>query len=273
VNHWQTLTRELVRSSGLTERDFAGLVGVPQATFNQNVRLPRKLEQSEAFYTRVVQSYHAKKGETLPVVDKTPVLKTALWVGGPPGKTLDKIRKRLRMDGIDLREQTYDAVKPPVWADLVIINRDMTSHTTHDQQKVFCRDAGVMFVIGSLSYTVMRQNLHRFGYVDAIPPPDLTLEDPEEKETPVDPKADLEPQKQQLRAFLENLPPALRSVALETNTRLKDMEDDDAFDKAFSAIPTAVESFSDEVLLRGFRRTLPKATRQRIHTALGLIDI
>lgn len=207
-----------------------------------------------------------------PVVDKTPVLKAALWVGGPPGKTLDKIRKRLRMDGIDLREQTYDAVKPPVWTDLVIINRDMTSHTTHDRQKELCRDCGTPFVIGSLSYIFLRQNLHKFGHVDAIPPPDLTLIE-DEQETPVDPKADLETQKQQLRVFLEGLPPALRAVALETNTRLKDMEDDEAFDKAFNEVPNAIESFSDEVLLRGFRRVLSKSARQRVHTALGLIDI
>jgi hypothetical protein len=212
-------------------------------------------------------------------VDKTPVLKAALWVGGPPGQTLHKIRGRLRKDGIDLREQSEVAVKPPSWCELVLINRDMVSHTNNDRQKQFCRDADIPFIFASLSYVITRRNLERGGHVN--PTVSIVTDDEPADTTPatenspmsINPDADLETQKASLRTFLLGLPPELRRIALRTNDEMLVMEEDDILDKALVPLQPLLNNITDEGLLRGLRRTLNKETRQRIHTALGLIDI
>lgn len=229
------------------------------------------------------------------VFDKTPLLRAAVWLGGPPGKTFEKIRKRLRQDGIDVREKMDSARKPPTWAELVLINRDMVSHADNDKQKDLCRAAGVPFVIASLSYIQTRGKLVSQGFVD--PAVSVKLAEPEEAEpedsapsqdlieimaqpapqqentvtSSVDPQAALETQKEQLRLFLLNLPPELRAVAIGTNTELRRVEEDEAFDRLFGPdFEAALTQLSDDALIRGLRRRFKTETLNRLSGAVAL---
>jgi hypothetical protein len=230
------------------------------------------------------------------LVDKTPKKLKAAWLGGPPGKTFERIRKRLRQDNIEVAEQLDRAGKPRAGIDLVLINRDMISHPESDRQRALCAAADVPYVWAYLNYTQTRQRLQERGFVPDLPP-NLTLEPPTgsltetlnaasddddlgdweplhtpdpEQGAPVDPNADLDTQKEQLRLFLLNLPPSLRAVALSTNAELQRVAEDEAFAKAFVFDEAAVATLSDDALMRGLHRLKP-ATRIRLSEALNLL--
>lgn len=82
----------------------------------------------------------------------------ALWVGGPPGKTLQNIRKNLQKDGVEMVE-AWDATpdtmrnkhRIPTWADVVLLNHEMCSHGLQSRLKDLCRKANKPLVLASLS--------------------------------------------------------------------------------------------------------------------------
>lgn len=316
MNEFQQYLKDLVTQSGLTQREFSAATKVPQATLNQNMNRPRSYPHSIAFYQDVLHRWNAHKSGTVAAkflaerkesvtaslsakfVDKTPPLKAALWVGGPPGRTLDKIRRRLRMDGIDLRAQSDHARKPPVWADIVLVNREMVGHSDSDKQRSLCEADGVPCVIVSTSYTFTRRALENRSFVEPTTPRvelESALDDDDDDDESagrtrqscdydegeytnqenfpmsISSKDDLETQKEQLRRFLLSLPPELRQVAVATNTELKIAEEDEAFDKVFAGLPEALEAVNDEALIRGLGRVFPKNVRDRLGAALGLV--
>lgn len=81
----------------------------------------------------------------------------ALWVGGPPGKTLDNISRNLYREGIEIAER-WDSVvevmrskhRIPDPIDVVLLNYEMCSHGLQDKIKLLAKKANKPFVLASL---------------------------------------------------------------------------------------------------------------------------
>lgn len=110
--------------------------------------------------------------------------KRALWLGGPPGKTIEKISDFLLRYGIEIVEQwqTTKEMRPaiPAHIDLVIFNHDIAGHQVGWDGKSLAKKAGIPFVWGSLNKVDILQNLQNRGLVKAtINPLEEALKDNE----------------------------------------------------------------------------------------------
>jgi hypothetical protein len=80
----------------------------------------------------------------------------ALWVGGPPGKTLDNISRNLLKEGVEIVER-WDSVvevmrskhRIPSHVDVILLNHEMCSHPLQDKIKVLSKKAQKPFVLAS----------------------------------------------------------------------------------------------------------------------------
>lgn len=80
----------------------------------------------------------------------------ALWVGGPPGKTLDNITRNLLKEGIEITER-WDSVvevmrskhRIPTEIEVVLLNHEMCSHAMQDKIKTLAKKAQKPFVLAS----------------------------------------------------------------------------------------------------------------------------
>jgi len=91
----------------------------------------------------------------------------ALWVGGPPGRTMVKLKKKLEDVGIVIVRQSFNERKlPPVEGyDLVLFNVDLLSHNDYYAVKDATKEAEVPLVSASLSWSKMYTNLVASGFV------------------------------------------------------------------------------------------------------------
>lgn len=82
----------------------------------------------------------------------------ALWIGGPPGKTIENITKNLAKDGIEVVDRwdsVVDTMKSkhriPDWVDVVLFNYQFCSHSLQDKIKKMCKQAHKPFILASNS--------------------------------------------------------------------------------------------------------------------------
>lgn len=200
-------------------------------------------------------------------------MKRVLWVGGPPGSTLGNIARKMRADGIELVDTSNTAKEPPSWADAVLVNVDMLDHNAYDRQKILCANACVPFVVAHLSYTRTRSALLAAGLIDLNHAVEASLAGEQEPTMPsIDPSADLETQRQQLRALLLGLPPALRTEAAAAVEDLRRLDEDERLRPALEALEAALDAVADDALVRNLT-LVSKRNRDRLHTAIGLAEV
>jgi hypothetical protein len=84
----------------------------------------------------------------------------ALWIGGPPGKTMINLKRNLAEYGIDIIDQWESVVdtmrskhKVPDKIDIVLLNHEMCSHPLQDKMKKLCRQGNKRFILASMNTT------------------------------------------------------------------------------------------------------------------------
>lgn len=96
----------------------------------------------------------------------------ALYIGGPPGQTLIKIRARLQAIGIHVEEVAENARSIntlPRWCTCVIVNIDMIDHPSSNKARGLAKMAGAAFGIVHLDWSRTLQSLKNGGFaVDPI---------------------------------------------------------------------------------------------------------
>lgn len=180
----------------------------------------------------------------------------ALWVGGPPGKTFQKIAGKLEEDGIlVVAKQSDGFTGVPTDVRLVMANMDMLDHTSFNAAKAAAKEAGIPFVAARLDYTRTRIGLVQAGVVDATPTAALAVAEATEAFE----AAAVENPEEALRALLRSLPLDLvRLAQQEAAQAVQDREREarrafiDAAVEAFRALPSQqaviefVEALTDE---------------------------
>lgn len=146
-----------------------------------------------------------------------PAARQALWVGGPPGKTFQRITAKLAADGIVVaakQEERFSNI--PAGVDVVIVCIDMTDHATFDGAKAAAKAAGLPFVAARLDYSRTRPALVSAGLVPEVAPVEVQVaaltEALEDKAAPQDPA-------EALRALLRALPLDLARLAQQEATQ------------------------------------------------------
>lgn len=79
--------------------------------------------------------------------------KTAIWVGGPPGKTFLKFKKnfsRINIHIVDQWHANQNKTTIPQNIDLVIINKDFIGHEQSNKAKMLAEKFGIQWVWGSI---------------------------------------------------------------------------------------------------------------------------
>jgi len=92
----------------------------------------------------------------------------AMWIGGPPGATLARLREKLDADGIVVDVVAADLFagqRIPKHVDLVLLNSDMTSHNESHHARDAAKAAGVQLVQVRTNYSTTRLNLIAAGVV------------------------------------------------------------------------------------------------------------
>lgn len=94
----------------------------------------------------------------------------ALYVGGPPGQTFIKIRRRLGSVGIEVVEQTYRVPeRAPRWATAILVNIDMCDHPMFIKARELARDNRLAFGSIHLGWSHTMESLKASGFeVDPV---------------------------------------------------------------------------------------------------------
>jgi len=140
--------------------------------------------------------------------------KRVLWVGGPPGKTFQKIVAKLAADNLAVvgqQEHGFDGL--PTKIDAVLVSVDMLSHSAFDAAKAAAKVASIPCVSVRLDYSRSRAALVAAGLIapDAPIPISTRLDADDILSKSDDPAA-------ALRALIRSLPPELTRVAAEEAT-------------------------------------------------------
>ena len=94
----------------------------------------------------------------------------ALWIGGPPGQTMIKLKKKLENQGIDVVRQVMDVKIPAMKSyDIVLFNIEHASHGHFYQAKEMAKEAGVPFILAGHSWAKTHQNLKEAGFIRRNP--------------------------------------------------------------------------------------------------------
>jgi len=94
----------------------------------------------------------------------------ALWIGGPPGQTMVKLKKKLAAQSIDVQRQVMDEKIPPMRPyDIVLFNIEHASHGDFYTAKEMAKDAGVPFILAGHSWAKTHQNLKEAGFIRRNP--------------------------------------------------------------------------------------------------------
>lgn len=102
----------------------------------------------------------------------TAATKHAIWVGGPPGKTMIRISKQLREQAdIEVVSQVGEGKNipnriPMSGIDLVLINTDMIQHNLQEKARQAADDAGVPWCFAKLSTVLTLKNLELKGIIE-----------------------------------------------------------------------------------------------------------
>lgn len=94
----------------------------------------------------------------------------ALWIGGPPGQTMVKLKKKLENQGITVVRQVIDEKIPPMQSyDLVLFNIEHASHADFYTAKDMAKAASVPFILAGHSWSKTHQNLKEAGFIRRNP--------------------------------------------------------------------------------------------------------
>lgn len=89
----------------------------------------------------------------------------ALWIGGPPGQTMEKLKKKLAAINVIVEKQVYERKIPPVDGyDLILFNVDHMSHNDYYAIKDMAKKAGVPLVSASHNWAKIAINLTAAGF-------------------------------------------------------------------------------------------------------------
>lgn len=174
----------------------------------------------------------------------------ALWVGGPPGKTLDNIVAKLAVDFIDV--VSSDMVKGPSGSsskripkgvDLVLVNCDMISHAHFDQYRAAAKAQGVECVSVRTQYSRTRETLLKLAIVEEKPAADR----PDDTAVGAVGYDDVE-------AFVRALNKDMRAWAVEVARTVDNEEASVAADAAVAEAMLLLGTLNDDVLLAALKR-------------------
>lgn len=110
-------------------------------------------------------------------------MKKAIWVGGPPGKTMDRIRKQLleqaqieiiRHVGADPKFRSNQPISTS-GADLILMNVDMLDHGLQENARNAAATAGIPWCFAKTSTVMTIKNLEA---KNLLPPPVSTEGEP-----------------------------------------------------------------------------------------------
>lgn len=137
-------------------------------------------------------------------------MKNVLWVGGPPGKTFQKIVGKLAEDRIAVAAKQEPFSSIPAGVDAVLACIDMLDHTSFEMAKAAAKAASLPFAAVRLDYSRTRIALMQAGLVGADMPPSIAVAEASEQiigEAVQDPA-------EALRQLLRSLPLDLARLAL-----------------------------------------------------------
>ena len=191
----------------------------------------------------------------------------AVWIGGPPGQTFERIREKLLADGIVVT-QRGDGESIPLDADIIIVNKDMTDHNAYGFAKEAAKKRGLPLVVAHTSYTRTRASLRERGLVSPEPPTiHLVNQKDEEEKREMQTKKDSATSpttEEELRKFLMSLPPSLRRIAIQTSDDLRMEDDIHRTHKALDDLLLAVVDVPDATLRSALRRYPDKSIRRLV---------
>jgi hypothetical protein len=113
--------------------------------------------------------------------------KRGVWVGGPPGRTMIKIKAKLAALGLDVVREYPSTFSPhtalPSDIDVVMFNHEMASHAMGDHSKAKAKERGIPFVGVSINTTNTIINLKNRGVIpmNAVEPDPFDDEDDDVK--------------------------------------------------------------------------------------------
>lgn len=109
------------------------------------------------------------------------IYKNALWVGGPPGKTMDNIQRNLKRVGIKIiakwkADPHFINIKAniPKGVDVVLLNHEMCSHHAQEHVKNLCKKEFKRFILAHTNASKTVQELIAKGVIvpDTLVPPE-----------------------------------------------------------------------------------------------------
>jgi len=110
------------------------------------------------------------------------------WVGGPPGRTMVKIRRRLSAMGVDIVREFPSSFTPmsvlPDNIDAVLFNHEMASHGMGDVAKAKAKARGIPIIGATIDTTRTILNLKNRGLIPVMrpEPPEVDDDDDDDDE-------------------------------------------------------------------------------------------
>ncbi len=103
-------------------------------------------------------------------------IKNALWVGGPPGKTMDNIQRNLKKVGIKIvakwkADSHFINIKAhiPKGVDVVLLNHEMCSHHAQEHVKNLCKREFKRFILAHTNASKTVEELVAKGIIEPTP--------------------------------------------------------------------------------------------------------
>lgn len=89
--------------------------------------------------------------------------RSLLWIGGPPGQTLIRLKEKLERDGLSVDDVQTAFQRISRRTDLVLVNVDMVSHNSFDAVRAAAKLRGVLCVPVHNDYSRTRAALEQAG--------------------------------------------------------------------------------------------------------------
>ncbi len=164
-------------------------------------------------------------------------MRSALWVGGPPGATFTHIREKLRADGIDVVDVQREFKNIPTGVDLVLYNIDMIGHPDSTAVREAARRADVDTVAVRTDYTRTRLALASQKILETTYVKETTVNDALAlQKSPAQLANEMSNNPTALMEFMQALTPQARTMLEQQLAHVRRMEVAQAALDAFMAL-------------------------------------
>jgi len=155
--------------------------------------------------------------------------RSVLWVGGPPGQTLFRLKEKLERDGLSVEDVQAVFQHIPRRSELVLVNTAFVGHGSFDAVRAAAKRRGLPCVAAHTDYSRTRAALERVGVLPRAVPskknetPGVTMSDHNFSSSDASTKQ--ETTAAELCAFIAALPKSLLDYARQEVAR-RAREDD-----------------------------------------------